>query len=169
MNGAVLEVRNRQRAYRIDVKILSRIIRHLLQEEFKGREFEIGISLVSEESMTRANETYLRHQGPTDVITFHYHEPGPTAPLRGDLLICVTEAAKQAERFRVTWPQEVVRYIVHGLLHLCGYDDQRPAARKSMKKVENRLLKRLAKQFDLNGVAGFGRRKQRGAQGRSLP
>jgi rRNA maturation RNase YbeY len=153
VNLASLQIRNRQRKYRIDVKFLSRITRRLLREELQRDEFEIGISLVDEQAMVLANERYLRHQGSTDVITFHYAEPDPTALLQGDLLICVDVAAKQAGRFRATWPKEVVRYVVHGLLHLSGYDDQKPVQRRSMKKAENRLMKRLQRLFDLDRVA----------------
>jgi probable rRNA maturation factor len=59
----------------------------------------------------------------------------------------VDEAILQARRFRTTWQAEVMRYIIHGTLHLLGYDDLRMPARRMMKRQENRLLRRLAKDF----------------------
>ena len=51
---------------------------------------------------------------------------------------------KQAREFGTTWQSEVVRYVIHGLLHLRGHDDLKPAERRVMKREENRLLKRVA-------------------------
>jgi probable rRNA maturation factor len=116
-----------------------------------GRDsFELGLHLVGELEMTRLNETYLHHRGSTDVITFDYCEPNQTDFLMGEIFVCVPEAMTQARRFRTSWQKEVVRYAVHGVLHLCGYDDQAGRSRRKMKKEENRLLKRLAARFRVN-------------------
>ena len=64
--------------------------------------------------------------------------------LHGELFVCVDEAIIQAKRFRSTWQSEIVRYIIHGVLHLLGHDDLKAAARRSMKREENRLAGRLA-------------------------
>jgi probable rRNA maturation factor len=158
VNQAVLLVRNRQRCRGIDGRHLRRIIRDLLKEDLGFETFEIGIHLVGETAMVRANEGYLQHGGCTDVITFDYNETKESAYLRGDLLVCIPEAVRQAERFRATWQKEVVRYIVHGMLHLCGYDDHRASERRRMKRMENQILSRLARQFDLNDVSASQRK-----------
>jgi len=67
--------------------------------------------------------------------------------LHGEIFVCVDEALLQARRFRTTWQSEVVRYIVHGVLHLCGYSDQTSRERQQMKRAENQLLARLAARF----------------------
>jgi rRNA maturation RNase YbeY len=109
---------------------------------------------VDAHEMTSLNETFLRHQGSTDVITFDYAErrraPGP---LEGEIFVCWEEARKQARRFGVMWQTEIVRYIVHGVLHLSGYDDKRPSARAQMKREENRLLRALNKRFAFGALA----------------
>jgi rRNA maturation RNase YbeY len=64
----------------------------------------------------------------------------------------VADAVKQAGEFKTTWQSEVVRYAVHALLHLRGYDDLQPAKRRVMKREENRLMRELAKRFDLREV-----------------
>ncbi len=61
----------------------------------------------------------------------------------GELFVCVDEAMTQAKRFRCTWQAEIVRYIVHGVLHLLGHDDLKPEPRRRMKREENRLVRRL--------------------------
>jgi probable rRNA maturation factor len=64
--------------------------------------------------------------------------------INGELFICVDEAIRQAKRFRTTWQSELMRYIVHGVLHLLGHDDHRAADRLKMKREENRLVRKLA-------------------------
>lgn len=70
--------------------------------------------------------------------------------LHGELFICIDDAVKQAREFRTTWPSELVRYLIHGLLHLRGHDDLKPAARRWMKREESRLLRQVAKSFTLS-------------------
>jgi probable rRNA maturation factor len=151
-----LALRNRQRVRRLHRPRLRRLTRALLRET--GADWELGIHLVAAREMTRLNETFLRHQGSTDVITFEYTDPGPQTTdhrlcLHGEIFICVDEAVHQARRFRTTWQSEGVRYLVHGVLHLLGHDDPRAAARRRMKREENRLVARLAKDHSFAGLA----------------
>jgi ssRNA-specific RNase YbeY (16S rRNA maturation enzyme) len=67
----------------------------------------------------------------------------------------------QARKFRTTWQMELSRYLVHGLLHLCGYNDQQPQARRRMKTMENRLVRRLANEFPLSSLLVTRRRPPR--------
>jgi len=159
----------------VDLRLLRRIVKALLQDLLRQENFDLGIYLVAAPKMTELNETFLRHKGPTDVIAFDYanrgckvqspkskvQSPQPDAGaalLHGEIFVCVEEAISQARRFRTIWQSELVRYIVHGLLHLCGYDDRHATARRGMKREEDRLLRRLARQFDL-GKAGSRTRK----------
>jgi rRNA maturation RNase YbeY len=71
------------------------------------------------------------------------------AHLHGDLLICLDMAQEQAKRFRTCCASELVRYLVHGLLHLRGYDDADAPSRRTMKREEDRLVRRLARRFPL--------------------
>ena len=102
--------------------------------------------------MTGLNETFLRHRGVTDVITFNYAERPDGAPLQGEIFVCLDEARVQATRFGTSWQEELVRYIVHGILHLQGYDDRRKIDRLRMKRRENQLLKQLTQTFALEAI-----------------
>jgi ssRNA-specific RNase YbeY (16S rRNA maturation enzyme) len=75
---------------------------------------------------------------------------GPSRPPvpHGELFICLDDAVAQAREFRTTWQRELVRYIVHGVLHLCGHDDHAAVPRRVMKREENRLLRELSRRFD---------------------
>jgi len=59
----------------------------------------------------------------------------------------------QAKEFKSSWQAEVVRYVVHGVLHLLGYDDLKPALRRRMKREENRLMRLLEREFTFARLA----------------
>ena len=149
-----LSLQNRQRVRRVDTALLRRITRHLLRDQFRVVDFELAIHLVAADEMSRVNWSFLQHEGSTDVITFdHSNEPAslmkPKSSLHGEIFICIDDALKQAREFRTTWQSELTRYVIHGLLHLLGHDDLKPAARRRMKLEENRLLRRTAGTFPL--------------------
>jgi len=155
----VVTIQNRQRTRRVNVPLLRRITRSLLIEELALADAELGINLVGDLEMTRINEDFLEHKGSTDVITFDYAEPGTrnskrvTLSVHGEIFVCVDEAIRQAKRFKTSWQSEVVRYVVHGVLHLLGHDDKRAAPRMKMKREENRLVNRLADDCPIEKVA----------------
>jgi len=70
-----------------------------------------------------------------------------SALVHGELFVCLDEAVGQCGRFNTFWQSELMRYVVHGILHLLGYDDRQPAARRQMKREEDRLLAQLAGRF----------------------
>jgi len=156
-------IANRQRVQKINLRLLKKIADALLAE-LEIQKAEIGICLVDTPEMTQLNETFLKHKGSTDVIAFDYAETGRagsplpadgahgvTRPtILGEIFICVDEAVLQARKFGTSWPSEVVRYIVHGVLHLCGFDDSSAGARRKMKREENRRLREMTRRFPLS-------------------
>ena len=149
-------IANRQRTKPVNARQL-RAITEGLFETLEIPEGELGINLVGAREMTLVNETFLKHEGSTDVITFDHADgatPAASPALHGELFICVDEAILQARRFRTTWQSEVVRYVVHGVLHLLGHDDQRADRRRKMKQEENRLVRKLGRKFSLAQTGG---------------
>ncbi len=149
MNGA-LRLFNRQRTRSINARLLHKIICHFLRELLRLEDYDLTVTLVNAARMTRLNETIMQHAGSTDVITLDYSIPGPEPMPAGELFVCVDEAVIQARRFDTTWPSELVRYIVHGVLHLRGFDDLKRAARRRMKREENRRLREISREFRLS-------------------
>ena len=137
-------IANRQRTKKINRRQLKQIAEALLAE-LKITEAELGINLVAHAEMALVNETFLQHEGPTDVITFDHSEFGSreirNRRLHGELFICVDVALAQAKEFKSSWQAEIVRYLVHGVLHLLGHDDLKPDLRRKMKREENRLVR----------------------------
>ncbi len=107
---------------------------------------QVSIVFVNDEEIARINQQFLRHQGPTDVISFIYSLPPPHkngSDRVGEIIISVTQARAQARRFRRPVTEELIRYIVHGLLHFSGYNDATPQQRRKMRRAENKLLKEI--------------------------
>jgi probable rRNA maturation factor len=153
----IVEIRNRQRTQPVDLPLLKSITLQVLEEHLDLTEVELGIHLVSAREMARVNQQYLQHEGSTDVITFDHSlvpvsRPTVPTPIHGELFICVEDAKAQAVEFGTSWQEEVVRYVIHGILHLCGYDDLKPAPRREMKQEESRLLRKVAKVHDLERI-----------------
>ena len=149
---AVLAFRNRQRVRPLRLPLLRRISRQVLAGELGVTDYEVGFHFVNAVEMARVNETFLQHGGSTDVITFDHSDGAEPERLHGEIFISVPDAVKQAREFRTTWTEELVRYLIHGLLHLRGYDDLQPALRRVMKREEERLLRLVAAQFDLREI-----------------
>lgn len=154
-----LTLRNRQRSRPLDLRIFRRVARSILRQQLGERPYEISVRFLPSEVMARVNLKHLQHAGSTDVITFDYSGAEPragkrgTACIHGEICVCVDEAIRQAKRFRTNWQSEVVRYVIHGVLHLLGHDDRRPLPRRKMKRAEGRLLGLLAREFTLAKLA----------------
>lgn len=161
-----LVIANRQKRKRVNARRLRQMVRAALAD-LAVADAELGINLVAEREMTLVNETFLQHAGATDVITFDHAEQrrGRREKIHGELFVCVDVAATQAGEFQTTWQAEVVRYVVHGILHLLGHDDLQPGPRRAMKRAENRLVRRLAGKFSFAELSRPAQSKRQRAPG----
>lgn len=122
-------------------KINKRIVHSIISGLKKELQFSISylqINFVSPKKISEINENYLSHQGSTDIITFNYSED--PFNLDGECYICVPVAEKNAGKFKVSLQNELLRLIIHGILHLLGFDDTEISKKKEMKKEEDRLV-----------------------------
>ena len=103
--------------------------------EREGRRIgEISVVFCSDPYILSVNQQYLGHDYYTDIITFDYCEG---SVLSGDLIISIdTVRANAAEYGAASFEEELSRVIVHGVLHLIGYDDHTPADQKQMRQKE---------------------------------
>jgi rRNA maturation RNase YbeY len=107
---------------------------------------ELSLVLVSDGVMHDLNRTWRGKDRPTDVLAFAQHEGAgrPPAGLLGDVVISVDTARRQAAARRSSLGVEAERLLVHGLLHLLGYDHERsPAEARRMQRKERALLRAL--------------------------
>lgn len=102
---------------------------------------EVSIAFVGDDEIGRLNEEWLGRDGPTDVLSFGLGE----APLVADIYISVDTARRNAARFGVELREELLRLVVHGVLHAAGYDHPEGEERATSKmfELQERLLERL--------------------------
>lgn len=91
---------------------------------------EIEISLVTDEEIAQVHADFLDDPTPTDVITFHH----------GEILVSLDTAKRQSIEHAESYDREVVLYMIHGLLHLGGWDDHEPNEREAMHELQSRIL-----------------------------
>ena len=94
------------------------------------------------------NIDYIGHDYFTDVITFDYSDLKGEGYVSGDIFIAVETVADNARIYGSTARQEMLRVVVHGLLHLCGQKDKTPRAEKQMHRKEDKYLQIWAEKFD---------------------
>lgn len=107
---------------------------------------ELGVSLVGEKEMEKLNGEYLGHAGATDVLSFPLDmdaadDIGEVPLLLGDIIICPEVAAMQAADHSVTIEHELCLLLIHGILHIAGYDHEADAGEMDKKQAE--LLEEL--------------------------
>ncbi len=144
-----ISARNMQRRHPVASREVRKVAGLLMDELLEIEAYDLSILFVNETRMAQLNKAHLQHEGPTDIITFDYCTP---ALLHGELVICPAVASKHAQKYRASLGRELARYIIHGVLHLRGFDDQTPAARRKMKREENRLLQKLARRFPVDSL-----------------
>jgi probable rRNA maturation factor len=102
----------------------------------------LNYSFVSDETLLKMNNEYLKHNTYTDIITFNYNEG---KKISGDIFISIDRIKDNAKKFEVPFEEELHRVMIHGVLHLCGYKDKTKTDSDLMRKKENAAL-RLLKQ-----------------------
>lgn len=132
----MITLRNLQRSQQIDLPRLRKfaektfaLCRKKLPNELSER---VAVMFVSDRRMAELHQRFMQIAGPTDVLTFQH----------GEIFISVETAARNARSYRVSLEKELQLYVVHGLLHLCGFDDTTPAAARRMEKAQSRLVER---------------------------
>lgn len=148
-----IDLVNHQDLLEIDPDWLLGVARETLERE-QVDVAELVIAIVDDPAIHDVNREHLQHDYPTDVISFLYSvdESGRdlkslgTAPrgqglvLDGELVISAETAIRLAGEHHLRPEQELALYLVHGLLHLCGYDDLTPDEREKMREREQQIL-----------------------------
>lgn len=106
-------------------------------KEYKKNTGDISYIFCSEEKILEINRQYLKHDYFTDIITFDYSENNV---ISGDIFISPETIKTNAEDFGVDFEEEILRIIIHGILHLCGQDDKSPENKLIMTAKEDKAL-----------------------------
>ncbi len=101
----------------------------------------LEINFISSDKIYKINSEYLNHNFTTDIITFNYSNQ--QKKLDGEMFISIDDASENAKKYNVDLQEELARLIIHGILHLLGFDDQHKKDKIKMKQQENKLLNTL--------------------------
>jgi probable rRNA maturation factor len=104
---------------------------------------KLHIAVIGGAEMGRQHGRWMNDPSPTDVLTFDLRDSTKKGLVDGELLVCSTVAKREAKRRGGVWRAELVLYVVHGCLHLCGFDDHDEAVAAAMHRQEDRILKKL--------------------------
>ena len=116
---------------------LQKLLLHVsVQEGYTLSQFYFHF--VSVEEITRINKSYLSHYYATDVITFDY---STDKELKAEAYICPEEVKSNAKKYNQTTENEIVRVLVHALLHVCGHDDKADESKLKMRNKEDLYVK----------------------------
>lgn len=119
--------------------------RHIMaaQGVVKSKLTELSIAIVDGRVMSRLHRDFLGIAGPTDVLTFELERDRRGNVTAGEIVICAPFGRKQAKLRRVPFRQEMLLYALHGMLHLCGYDDRTRSGFQRMHQTEDMILQQL--------------------------
>jgi probable rRNA maturation factor len=140
MTAPGIVVHNSQRKISVNVAELEKFAHNAVQHSLRLHQRqrsdlrklgEIFIWLISDRRMALLHRKFLGQSGPTDVLTFQH----------GEIFISVETARRHARAFGNSLLRELKLYIVHGLLHLDGFDDQTPSKARKMKAAQERILR----------------------------
>jgi len=118
-------IHNRVRRVSFRLLALNRLVQRLLDTIGEGKS-ELGIELVGDTKMRRLNRVFRDTDRATDVLAFGFREAEePLSNMLGDLVISIPTALRQARVLGHTLDEEIVRLLIHGMLHLVGFDHER--------------------------------------------
>lgn len=119
-------------------KILFHRLVALLKKEFSFSIQQLLINIVNSEYLLELNKKFLNHNYPTDIITFNYSKK--KLLFDAELYISLQDAENNAKLYKASLEQELMRLVIHGILHLLGYDDKIPSKKIVMKTMEDKLV-----------------------------
>jgi probable rRNA maturation factor len=134
-----IHLRNAQRGVRLEAKKLAAFARKAWQscDRLKGTRSwpaePISVTLVSDRTIAAIHARFMSVPGPTDVITFQH----------GEIVISAETALRQAGQYRSSLEKELELYIVHGLLHLRGYDDRTVTESRQMRRLQEKIIRQI--------------------------
>lgn len=138
-------VRNLNKKHRLNEKFIKKLTANILKILRKPRSAELEIIFLSDSAIRLLNRRYKGRNISTDVLSFELGE-------LGEVIISSDTALRNSRIFNTSFEEEIVLYIIHGILHLFGYDDETAGAKNRMSKKENGIRERLCGKENLSKV-----------------
>lgn len=148
-----ITVANLNSSYRVNIRIVKRIVREVLKILNSSRAISLSFIFLDDAAIRRINKRFKNSDRPTDVLSFSLEDEGFYTGVRlGEIYISIDRAAVQSRTFRADIAEELTRYVIHGMLHLFGYDDMTGLERSRMSEKEDEILEWLSGKETLSEV-----------------
>jgi probable rRNA maturation factor len=134
----VIPITNRQKSLPLDRSRMRRAIRAILRDAGIDQA-EISIAVVDDPTIAGLHQQFLDDPAPTDVLSFVLERS--EGRLEGEVVVSAETALACAAKYKSTPDDELLRYVIHGTLHLVGYDDASTGQRTAMRKQERKYLR----------------------------
>ena len=134
----MIEVKNLNKKHNINERFIASIAKDTLKVLKKSSRIELGIAFLSDAAIRPINKRYRHRDRATDVLSF---ELGPCA----QILISSDTALKNSGIFNTSFEEEIILYVIHGILHIIGYDDGTAEEKRRMSKKERMVLNKLCR------------------------
>ncbi len=144
MRRPKVTISSSQTALRVPRKRLTELVAFVARSEGAAIA-EVDLAVVNRDEITSLNRRYLRHAGPTDVLSFDLSDADREG-ICAQVIICGDLAAAQAPEHGLTPQRELMVYVIHGLLHLMGYEDDSVCGAARMHARQDELLEAFGKQ-----------------------
>ena len=134
-----ISITNRQKTLSIDRRRIRRVVRAIVRDA-EIPEARIGVAVVDDATIAKLHQKYLNDPDPTDVLSFVLERSSKA--IEGEVVVSAETALASAPHYGCSADEELLRYVIHGTLHLVGYDDTTPKDRTVMRKMEREYLEK---------------------------
>lgn len=138
-------IKNSQRKIRINKKQFESLSKKIAASAKLDKKSIATVIFVDNNEIQKLNRKYLKHNFPTDVLAFNLtsRKIGQKMVIIGDIVINVELAKKNARIYKNSFVKETTLYIIHGMLHLLGFNDYKASDKKLMEKHQEQLLQKV--------------------------
>jgi probable rRNA maturation factor len=140
-----INVINDHKSITINEQDVTNLAKSVIKDETLSAN-DISIIFVHDDYLRKLHKDYLKDDSPTDVMSFNL---GENDQIEGEIYISLDRARIHAAEFNVSLDSEIARLIIHGLLHLKGFDDQTDAQQNQMRQKEDQYLKEYSESLYL--------------------
>lgn len=141
-----VQIANRQQRIRVPSALIRKLVRLAGKDAWDGA--AISVSLLDHEEMVDLNRRFTGREGDTDVLAFPLEDESASEDrVVGEIVVCAARAEREARARNVEPVEELLLYVVHGAVHLLGYDDHSAAEKRRMYAREEEILQRAGVRY----------------------